>query len=1729
MEKEKTEKVIPVPDYSLAPLPLIEKTGSFKEHKGVTFIAGEGTAPSDIMFIASCVSPQEASKYIKGRYGEEGVRVQPRYLRSDAGVMFSDIFSQEGLDINKFYYTALVKWLLPKNERIKVPKDIVSWALPSLDEEIKKVKPKIIVCIGKPIFDLLSDIKLSLSDAKSGWFYNSKYDTKIYLIDDIFKLVTNPEYIEKFRTEAKEINRMYQEIINVNVKKTDLNYSVISNSNDLKNLVKTWKDGNFNVISVDCEWAGSNHIDGKLRSTQFCWAPGHACYVRWMDDKGNYVFDIDYASAGSILASWLNLPNVKYIGHHFAADAPWLHHVLGLDWYEKCIFDTEFALQTANEAEDLSLERLALKYTDLGRYDLDLVLWVKNNKAIMVDGGYGAIPDDILIPYACLRQESLIQLGDGSWCKIKDLVNKKYSGEVRALLDGKVQNCKVTNWYKTNTQQKDWRKLVTKYAQKGKHGYLGPVLTPDHKVLTQRGKVAVQDLVPGTDSIQTAYNTFSDMQLSVFLGCLLGDGGIAQRNSAHAGVVLSQCLRRIEYLKWKVKVLFGDSENVTCSKSHATYYSAYSPYIAHLSDVWCRKKREDHCRRKLLITEDVLNQLKAPGLAVWYQDDGTFTSDCEVRITIYHLCDEELKILSSWFDKTLGIKVKYRQEQNHICFSVEDSAKFLNYIRHYIHPSCGYKTNLPCDLKLDHYEPGSLYLEPIVSVINVDSKPCSGDGIRYCLAVDKAENFLTKSGFVSNCKDVDTVFRAWPAIYKSLQFQDLVEYYEKIFHPFVTDVFVSFALVGLPMDIEMMDELRELYTFARDKMEVTLREDIYNEAKHIVLRAIMIRAPEEIAADIYSEFASAVAVDEHDRAWLTLKSTASKPDDVPKLKYIFDHFIESGNFNIRSPAHLKRWLFNVKGYEPVKSTSNKEKGLPATSWEKVKSMPPEAQKNYNPAVDKQTLQILSEKNNDKILRKLLQLNAVGNICKAFLKEADIDEEGNVIKENGLHYFLCSDRHVHGQMSTTETGRPRSWKPNSLNWPSYVNGMISNGIADLFGRIKERNELPEKFDKFVVKDDKGEYKSKIPSIRSCVKAPEGWCFVESDYQTAEIRGLAFISGDRNLIDIVCNPDLNFAIDSAGKNKRLSFPGDVFPASVQEKYKDLLISPDDPSLLRKEDGSLKHPKQDLHWSLAEMVHIKPREVLDEKKDRGAAKVGNFCISEDELVLTHKGLKPIQHVSDCDLLWDGVEWVSHEGVIYSGEKEVIEYQGLAATRLHDVWTREHGKIKFGEAFEKQINLIRSEETCRNFENTKLADISRYSEEERQRILCRLDALRSMRSGKMERSKKYGKRILAKMSMSESSTYNFDSPWCIKESETYIRREISSYETALRERYSRILREIQTQRNKSRVFFEERILFMGIKTVARRNVRKERFRQNRQLRKLFKKQSTSCGSVNEFNEPRVYALNTYRACTAVHETIPEYKIYGKNYIRFNPLRFDYRRNIESSHAKPKSRMAKVYDIINAGPRNRFTCQGVLVSNSSAYGASASTLERKIEQDTGKKPEDGTGERLLRALEKRQPVAQDFLIKMERVPAKPGYYRAASGRIRHFVSHDPKYADDLDEYLTLGLFRSMGREARNFPMQESVAATAARAGKWLLDAYIKLKLKARPLIILYDSVVTLCPLEERFKVAQLHQLYMTDLNAWEYHGRKLVYPIDQLFCYRWSCKPSKEESILLNDANWKV
>jgi hypothetical protein len=93
-------------------------------------------------------------------------------------------------------------------------------------------------------------------------------------------------------------------------------------------------------------------------------------------------------------------PKVKFIGHNASADMPWMKHWLKIEVYRRFVFDTMYAQHTANEYADLKLERLAVRYSDLGRYDIPLCLWKKDNKFDDDnEPGYGRVPDRIIIPY----------------------------------------------------------------------------------------------------------------------------------------------------------------------------------------------------------------------------------------------------------------------------------------------------------------------------------------------------------------------------------------------------------------------------------------------------------------------------------------------------------------------------------------------------------------------------------------------------------------------------------------------------------------------------------------------------------------------------------------------------------------------------------------------------------------------------------------------------------------------------------------------------------------------------------------------------------------------------------------------------------------------------------------------------------------------------------------------------------------------------------------------------------------------------------------------------------------------------------------------------------------------------------------------------------------------------------------------------------------------------------
>lgn len=60
---------------------------------------------------------------------------------------------------------------------------------------------------------------------------------------------------------------------------------------------------------------------------------------------------------------------------------------------------------------------------------------------------------------------------------------------------------------------------------------------------------------------------------------------------------------------------------------------------------------------------------------------------------------------------------------------------------------------------------------------------------------------------------------------------------------------------------------------------------------------------------------------------------------------------------------------------------------------------------------------------------------------------------------------------------------------------------------------------------------------------------------------------------------------------------------------------------------------------------------------------------CLAPETEVLTDRGYIPIKLVSTDDQLWDGVQWVSHQGVVSRGVRRVIDLDGTRMTPDHKV----------------------------------------------------------------------------------------------------------------------------------------------------------------------------------------------------------------------------------------------------------------------------------------------------------------------------------------------------------------------------------------------------------------------------------------------------------------------------
>lgn len=126
------------------------------------------------------------------------------------------------------------------------------------------------------------------------------------------------------------------------------------------------------------------------------------------------------------------------------------------------------------------------------------------------------------------------------------------------------------------------------------------------------------------------------------------------------------------------------------------------------------------------------------------------------------------------------------------------------------------------------------------------------------------------------------------------------------------------------------------------------------------------------------------------------------------------------------------------------------------------------------------------------------------------------------------------------------------------------------------------------------------------------------------------------------------------------------------------------------IRQETGKAAYKK---YARIKSMVCADGR-VRGMMKFYGANRTGRWCIAEGSLVKVKTSTgeiteKPIESVLITDLVWDGTDWVKHDGVVARGIRNVITWDGVTATPDHEVWVSPYEKIPLSDAMSRKIKL--------------------------------------------------------------------------------------------------------------------------------------------------------------------------------------------------------------------------------------------------------------------------------------------------------------------------------------------------------------------------------------------------------------------------------------------------------
>ena len=480
------------------------------------------------------------------------------------------------------------------------------------------------------------------------------------------------------------------------------------------------------------------------------------------------------------------------------------------------------------------------------------------------------------------------------------------------------------------------------------------------------------------------------------------------------------------------------------------------------------------------------------------------------------------------------------------------------------------------------------------------------------------------------------------------------------------------------------------------------------------------------------------------------------------------------------------------------------------------------------------------------------------------------------KYQAMKDMKCSDGRVHGMLQFYGASRTGRWAGRGVQ----LHNLPQNHLDDLDearNAVKTANyEVLEQ-----LYDSPADVLSQL--IRTAFIAPANHRFIVADFSAIEARVIAWLADEKWRMQVFANG------------------GDIYCASASQMFK---------------------------------VPVEKHGINGHLRQKG--KVAELaCIAEGELVLTDKGLVPIERVTTKHLVWDGSSWVRHEGVIYKGVREVIEYDGLTATADHLVYIKgdaaTQGKpreIRFGEAASSRAHILQSG-NGREAVWVCPHNLGRKALEQKDESLLCADPVCIMPKYSVDRTGEPEKGEVKRLSAMLST-----------ETDTIVvRPKVYSRKTALRKSKRQGLSELWRKGYKIRVFKRNRSRLVPDEIISKDGPLNGN-RQNRQQWELCSRKFA-----DDKQEGKQLEQENHSAIRVPSKVLALQLQCGNSEVKTGTDKGgDNIRRLQSGNRKEKElanycRKARVYDIRNAGPHHRFTVSGKLVHNC-GYGGGVNALK---------------------------------------------------------------------------------------------------------------------------------------------------------------------------------------------